>query len=88
MKGPRLSARARLKWDRLGRRYLLLYPERGLALNESAAAILTLCDGEHSIDDIVGELARAHATPDVEVIRRDVMALLEAMRKRGLVELT
>lgn len=88
MKGPRLSARARLKWDRFGNRYLLLYPERGLALNESAAAILRLCDGDHSIDEIVEELLRAHAAPDAEIVRRDVMALLEAMLKRGLVELS
>jgi pyrroloquinoline quinone biosynthesis protein D len=53
---PRLAARARLRWDRIDGRYLLLYPERGLALNESAAAILRLCDGSRTIDDIVTEL--------------------------------
>jgi pyrroloquinoline quinone biosynthesis protein D len=53
---PRLAARARLRWDRIDGRYLLLYPERGLALNESAAAILQLCDGSRTIDDIVTEL--------------------------------
>jgi coenzyme PQQ biosynthesis protein PqqD len=53
---PRLAARARLRWDRVDGRYLLLYPERGLALNESAAAILRLCDGSRTIDAIVTEL--------------------------------
>lgn len=67
---------------------MLLYPERGLALNESAADILKLCDGAHSIDEIVEELVRAHSARDAEIVRRDVMALLEAMRKRGLLEPT
>ncbi|HXX69818.1 MAG TPA: pyrroloquinoline quinone biosynthesis peptide chaperone PqqD [Polyangiaceae bacterium] len=86
MKGPRLAARARLKWDRVGNHHLLLYPERGMALSESAAAILKLCDGDHSVDAIVEEMARTHGAADPEIIRRDVVALLEAMRKRGLVD--
>jgi len=84
--GPRLVARARLKWDRVGNRHLLLYPERGIALSESAAAILKLCDGDHSVDAIVEEMARTHTGADPEIVRRDVLALLEAMSKRGLID--
>jgi pyrroloquinoline quinone biosynthesis protein D len=82
---PRLAAKARLKWDRREQRYLLLYPERGLSLSDSAAAILKLCDGVHSLDAIVAELARAGNT-DEAAVRRDVTAFLEEMRKRGLIE--
>jgi hypothetical protein len=38
---PRLAPRARLRFDRHAGQWLLLYPERGLALNASAAAIVT-----------------------------------------------
>lgn len=86
MKGPRLSTRARLKWDRVGNRHLLLYPERGIALSESAAAILKLCDGDHSVDAIVEEMVRTHTAADAELVRRDVVALLEAMGRRGLID--
>lgn len=86
MKGPRLAARARLQWDRIGERYLLLYPERAMALSESAAAIVKLCDGDRSVDAIVDELVRAHEGADAAVVRRDVATLLDALRKRGLVE--
>lgn len=87
-RGPRLSARARLKWDRVESRYLLLYPERGLALSQSAAAILKLCDGDHPVDAIVEEMVRTHGAADPDVVRQDVVSLLETMRKRGLIDST
>ena len=34
----------------------LLYPERGLALNPTAANILNLCDDELTVDGIVEKL--------------------------------
>ncbi len=90
MSAPRLAAKARLKLDRRENRYILLYPERGLTLSASAAAILRLCDGARTVDEIVVELARDAgadpAAPDVGQIRRDVDAFLGEMRKRGLVE--
>ncbi|HZJ71051.1 MAG TPA: PqqD family peptide modification chaperone, partial [Planctomycetota bacterium] len=54
---------------------LLLYPEHGLVLNPSAAAILRLCDGR-SVRDIADELA---APVD------DVLEFLTTLRDRGLV---
>ena len=34
---PRLAPKVRLRWDRKDGRYMLLYPERGLVLNATAA---------------------------------------------------
>jgi pyrroloquinoline quinone biosynthesis protein D len=85
---PRLAGKARLKWDRKGERYMLLYPERGMTLSETAAAILKKCDGERSAEAIAVELA-AERGADVlgaATIRADVLAFLEEMRRRGLVE--
>ena len=81
---PRLAPHARLKWDRRGNRYLLLYPERGLALSESAADILRRCDGHRSVDEIIADIARARGA-DAGVVRRDVSDFLLEMRARGLV---
>jgi coenzyme PQQ biosynthesis protein PqqD len=81
---PRLANKARLKWDRHAQQHMLLFPERGLALNASAAAILELCDGHATVDEIARTLA-ARAGSAVEVIAADVLAFVEAMRKRGLV---
>ena len=42
---PMLAAKARLRWDRQTSRYLLLYPERGLVLNPTAAGWEVAWDG-------------------------------------------
>ena len=85
MNGPRIAPRARLKWDAREKRYFLLYPERGLALSDTAGAILKLCDGAHSIDAIVTELAQSRPNSDITMIRDDVHAFLDEMKRRGLV---
>jgi pyrroloquinoline quinone biosynthesis protein D len=84
---PRLASKARLRWDKREQRYLLIYPERGILLNESAGAILAKCDGERTIDAIVLELVRASAGGDEATIRADVQSFLEEMRKRGVLEI-
>ena len=38
---PKLAKKARLRFDRHSGKLMLIYPERGLALNESAAKILS-----------------------------------------------
>jgi hypothetical protein len=72
---PRLARKARLREDRIAGETLLLYPEHGLVLNPSAAAIVRLCDGR-SVRDIASELS---APLD------DVLELLDALSDRGLV---
>lgn len=82
---PRLAAKARLRYDRKGERYMLLYPERGLALNATAADIVKLCTGEHSVAAIAGRLAAKYER-DATSIEREVMELLAALAERGLVQ--
>lgn len=72
---PQLARKARLRTDRLTGETLLLYPEHGLVLNESAAAILRLCDGRPA-SAIASELGAPLS---------DVLELLDALRERGLV---
>jgi coenzyme PQQ biosynthesis protein PqqD len=66
---------------------MLLYPERGLALSDTAAAILKLCDGAHSVESIVDALARDHPASDMVTVRADVETFLEEMARRGLLRL-
>jgi pyrroloquinoline quinone biosynthesis protein D len=80
---PRIAAKARLKWDRHAQKHMLLYPERGLVLNDSAAAIVELCDGASTIGEIARALA-ARAGRSAETIEADVIAFVEAMHRRGL----
>lgn len=82
---PKLSRHARLRWDARDGAHILLYPERGLVLNASAAAIVKLCDGRHTEDEIALSLAR-ETNASIGVIARDVHALLERLRDRRVVE--
>ena len=60
MNRPRLVDGARLQYDDVRQEHLLLVPEGAVRLNETAAHVLELCDGERSLDDIV-ELVDAMA---------------------------
>lgn len=65
---------------------MLLYPERGLVLNPTAADIVQLCTGEHTVGAIVDRLAEKYTTRSREVIEREVLEFLRALAERGLVD--
>ena len=83
---PRLASKARLKVDAVGGQELLLFPEAALALSETAAAIVRLCDGERTTAAIIDELARRFSGRAAGAIGEDVHAFLATLRDRGLVE--
>jgi pyrroloquinoline quinone biosynthesis protein E len=66
-------------------RPVLLSPERGLRLSDTAAAIVALCDGTRAVPQIVEELAREYGG-DPERIARDVDALLADLHGRALLD--
>ena len=82
---PRLKRGARLHRDAVRDRWVLLAPERMLEPDETALAVLRLCDGEKSTDDIAAALAREYNAPP-EVIAADIRAMLEKLRADGVVE--
>ncbi|WP_306187379.1 pyrroloquinoline quinone biosynthesis peptide chaperone PqqD [Streptomyces sp. MK5] len=65
---PRLARHVRLAFSRTRQRPILLHPEAVVVLNGSGAAILELCDGRHTVAEIVSELGAHYRTvPDDEV---------------------
>lgn len=83
---PRLAAKARLQWDKVENRYMLVFPEAALLLNETAVAILKLCDGERTIEQIVDTLAQQFAGTDRSLIDNEVVELLTRLQTRGLLD--
>jgi pyrroloquinoline quinone biosynthesis protein D len=79
---PRLVTGARLRYDEVREEHLLLIPEGVVRLNPTAAEVLELCDGERSLDDIVGALGERYDGAD---LRDDVHELVDAMAQKGLV---
>ena len=82
---PRLAPKVRLRWDHKDARYMLLYPERGLVLNATAADVVKLCTGEHTVAAIVERLAEKYAPQPADAIEREVLTFLHAMADRGLI---
>jgi pyrroloquinoline quinone biosynthesis protein D len=83
----RLAPKARLQHDRLSGKQFLLYPERGLALSESAARIVAACGEERTVGAIVDELTAASGEPR-ERIETEVISFLGALDDRGLLVVT
>jgi len=79
---PRLAPKARLRVDKLSQRTLLLYPERGLALNETAAEILELCTGERKVSEIIDALAARHGPSTT--LADEVCGFLQKLVERNL----
>jgi len=73
---------ARLRYDEVREEHVLLVPEGAVRLNPTAAEVLELCDGERSLDDIVGTLSARYEGADLDA---DVRELVDAMAQRGLV---
>jgi coenzyme PQQ biosynthesis protein PqqD len=84
---PRLASKARLRWDKREGKYLLLYPERGLLLNATAAGVVQLCTGEHTVEGIVVRLAETYPGKPRGEIQEEVMAFLSQIARRGLLDI-
>ena len=67
---PRLARHVRLRFCPTRQKPILLLPETVVVLNGSGADILELCDGRHTVAEIVAELgARYDGVPEGEVQR-------------------
>ncbi len=77
---PKLLAKARLRYDKVRRHFILLLPERAVLLGDTAAEILQLCDGARTAAELIEVLQRKY--PGAE-LRADVVEFLrEAVKKR------
>ncbi|MBS4175669.1 pyrroloquinoline quinone biosynthesis peptide chaperone PqqD [Bacillus sp. FJAT-49736] len=90
---PKIAAKARLKFDKVREQHLLLLPEKVVVLNETAASILTLCDGslavsgitEHIRNSLQAETTGEEALPDLQRMEEDITEFLMEMREQGWV---
>ena len=82
---PRLAPKTRLRLDGKTQRWMLLAPEKGLALNPTGADILRLCTGELTVEAIAERLAVRYRR-GADDIGRDVLSFVTTMTARGLIE--
>lgn len=73
---PRLARHVRLTFCRTRERHILLHPETVVVLNDSGASILELCDGRHTVAEIVTELGARYRTVAEDEVRRFLTRLV------------
>jgi pyrroloquinoline quinone biosynthesis protein D len=83
---PKLSSRARLQTDKVTGKPIVLYPEGVLMLNPTGRAIVSLCTGEITFQQIVANLAERYKIPEQE-ISPQVAEYLNRLRERNLLEM-
>ncbi|WP_453990944.1 pyrroloquinoline quinone biosynthesis peptide chaperone PqqD [Bacillus nitroreducens] len=89
---PKLAQKGRLKFDKVREKHLLLLPEKVVVLNETAASILGLCDGNASIYTITEKMRNTlgvennkNELPEFEVMQQDITEFLLKMVDEGWV---
>lgn len=80
---PRLARHVRLSFCRTRQRPILQLPETVVVLNSSGADILELCDGRHTVAEIVAELGARYRTVPGDEVR----GFLDRLVARRCVEL-
>jgi len=64
---------------------VLLAPERVLTPDQTAVAVLKLCDGQRTVEEIAETLAEEYSAP-VETITTDVLDLLQGLADKGYIK--
>lgn len=78
---PTLWRLARLDFDAVRNRPVLLYPEGAVLLNDTGKAILELVDGRRTVREIVGILNQRYQTD----VTADVTEYLSHLAERELI---
>jgi pyrroloquinoline quinone biosynthesis protein D len=82
---PHLPKGVRLRRDEARGRWTLLAPERIFEVDDTAATVLELCDGERDLEGIVAALAERYTAPPA-VIEKDVVAMLTDLKAKRVLE--
>lgn len=82
---PALPRGVRVRKDEVRGRTVLLSPERSMALDDIAVAIVSRLDGERSLAEIIDGLATDYNAPR-DVIATDVEAFLLQLLERRMLE--
>ncbi len=79
---PILPRHVKLRFDKARDRWVILAPERVLVPDDISVEVLQLCDGQHSVADIVAILAAKYAA-DADLIQTDCLALLQDLADKA-----
>ncbi len=76
---PRLAPGCRLGENNNQR--VLLMPERALRLNGPSLEIVTRCDGQHTIAQIIADLQKLYSKAEPQKVESDILGYLELLHR-------
>ncbi len=82
---PKLPRHAKLRYDEPRKKWIINAPERVFELDEIAAEIIQLVNGEFSIEIIINELTEKFNGAPRDVISKDVLAMLQSLADKGFI---
>lgn len=82
---PQMPPYLKLRHDAGRGRWVLLAPERILTPDQTAVAVLQLCDGERTVEEIAEKLAEDYSAP-ANIIAGDVVDLLQGLADKGYIK--
>ena len=82
---PKLPRHAKLRYDEPRKKWIINAPERVFELDEIAAEIIQLVNGEFSIEIIISELTKKFNGAPKDVISKDVLAMLQSLADKGFI---
>ena len=82
---PKLPRHAKLRFDEARKKWIINAPERVFELDEIAAEVMQLVNGEASIIDIVDILVKKFEGASKEVVKKDVLSMLQPLAEKGFI---
>ena len=76
---PRLAAGCRMGENNNQR--VLLMPERALRLNGPSLEIVSRCDGQHTVQQIVADLQAVYSKAEPKKVEADILGYLALLQK-------
>ena len=82
---PKLPRHAKLRFDEARKKWIINAPERVFELDEIAAEVMQLVNGESSVIDIVDILVKKFKGASKEVVKKDVLSMLQPLAEKGFI---
>jgi pyrroloquinoline quinone biosynthesis protein D len=64
----------------------VLFPEGMIRVKGTGQSILSLCDGQRTVQEIIAKLSELYSAADPATIAQEVSSFLEALQRKRIVD--
>tara|TARA_B100001105_G_C22346394_1_gene423682 strand:- start:530 stop:832 length:303 start_codon:yes stop_codon:yes gene_type:complete len=82
---PKLPRHAKLRFDKARDKWIILAPERVFELDQVAYEVISRCDGDRSVEQVIDGLCEKFDQVCRDVIMTDVTNMLQDLADKGFV---